>query len=83
MIKTIVSLDTNLASSIALRYACRLANLIETELHTIHVKEPDSEGSSPGSGWVRKTWEDAMLTSEQAESVASCLAVHRDLTLYF
>jgi DNA repair exonuclease SbcCD ATPase subunit len=25
----------------------------------------------------------ARLTSEQAESVASCLAVHRDLTLYF
>lgn len=67
MIKTIVSLETNLASGIALRYACRLANLIEMELHTIHVKEPDAEGPSPGSGWVRKTWEDAMLTSEQAE----------------
>lgn len=67
MIKTIVSLENNLASNIALRYACRLANLIEIELHTIHVKEPDSEGQSPGSGWVRKTWEDAMLTSEQAE----------------
>ncbi len=67
MIKTIVSLETNLASSIALQYACRLANLIETELHTIHVKEPDSESPSPGSGWVRKTWEDAVLTSEQAE----------------
>lgn len=70
MIKTLVSLDTSLASSIALRYACRLANLIETELHTIYVKEPDSEDQSPGSGWVRKTWENAMLTSEQA-------AIHR------
>ena len=67
MIKTIVSLETNLASSIALRYACRLANLIEIELQTIHVMEPDSEGSPPGSGWVRKTWEGAMLTSEQTE----------------
>jgi hypothetical protein len=67
MIRTIVSLETNLATNIALRYACRLANLIETELHTIYVKEPDSEDQSPGSGWVRKTWENAMLTTEQAE----------------
>ena len=67
MIKTIVSLEANLASNIALRYACRLANLIEIELHTIHVMEPDSEGPPPGSGWVRKTWEGAMLTTEQAE----------------
>jgi hypothetical protein len=67
MIKTIVSLETNLASSIALKYACRLANLIDIELHTIHVKEPDSEGQSLGSGWVRKTWEDTMRNSEQAE----------------
>jgi hypothetical protein len=67
MIKTIVSLEANLASNIALRYACRLANLIEIELHTIHVMEPDSESPPPGSGWVRKTWEGAMLTSGQAE----------------
>ena len=67
MIKTIVSLEANLASNIALRYACRLANLIDIELHTIHVMEPDSESPPPGSGWVRKTWEGAMLTSGQAE----------------
>ena len=67
MIRTIVSLETNLATNIALRYACRLANMMEIELHTIHVKEPDSEEQPPGTGWVRKTWEDALLTSEQAE----------------
>lgn len=67
MIKTLVSVETNLASRLALRYACRLANVINMELHTVHVREPDSEGRSPGSGWVRKTWEDALLHSDQEE----------------
>ena len=67
MIKTLVSLETNLASRLALRYAYRLANVIDMELHTVYVKESASEGQSPGTGWVRKTWEDALLYSEQEE----------------
>lgn len=67
MIKTLVSMDTNLASRLALRYACRLANIIDMELHTVHVREQISERQSPGSGWVRKTWEDALLQSDQDE----------------
>ncbi len=59
MTKVLVSLDADLASSIALRYACYLAGLSEMELQPIHVEE--AGGDSGGSGWVRKTWETALL----------------------
>lgn len=67
MIKILVSVDADLASSIALRYACQLADLIGVELQTIHVEEPGKEGYSPGSGWVRQTWEAALLETGREE----------------
>ncbi len=84
MMKTLVSLDTNLASRLALSFACELADLVEMELHPVHVKEPDAEGEPPGSGWVRKTWEDATLKSEKAEIkrlVKAARASHPQLAL--
>lgn len=59
MIKTLLSLDENLASSIALRYACQQANILPAmKLQAIHVEEPDNNKKhSIGSGWVRRTWE--------------------------
>jgi nucleotide-binding universal stress UspA family protein len=67
MIKTLVSLDADLASSIALRYACRLAGLVAMQLQTIHVEEAEKEGYPPGSGWVRSTWEKSLIQTAQAE----------------
>lgn len=67
MIKVLVSVDADLASSIALRYACQMADLIGMELQTIHVEEPGKEGYSPGSGWVRQTWEAALLETGREE----------------
>lgn len=67
MIKALVSLDADLASSIALRYACQLANIIEMDLNTMHVEEADRQGSPPGSGWVRRTWENALLKTGETE----------------
>ena len=67
MIKALVSLDADLASSIALRYACQLANTIEMDLKTMHVEDAVQKGSPPGSGWVRRTWENAMLKSGEIE----------------
>ena len=61
MIKVLVSVDSDLASSIALRYGCQLANLMEVELQTIHVKEPGLEGPATGAGWARRTWEKELL----------------------
>ncbi len=67
MIKTLVSLNADLASSIALRYACQLANSTGMLLQTMHVVEPEQEGHSPGTGWVRRTWEKGLLETAQAE----------------
>lgn len=57
MIKTLVGLDENLASSIALRYASHLSKLLKLEMQIIHVEEIDQDQHSGGSGWVRRTWE--------------------------
>jgi hypothetical protein len=67
MIKALVSINADLASSIALRYACQLANLTGMHLQTIHVVEPEQEGNSPGTGWVRRTWEKGLLETAQGE----------------
>ncbi|MCD6560953.1 MAG: universal stress protein [Deltaproteobacteria bacterium] len=67
MIKALVSLNMDLASSIALRYSCRLAEIIGMKLHTMHVEEVDKEGYSPGTGWVRSTWEKGLLQTSQEE----------------
>ena len=67
MLRTLVYLDADLASSIALRYVCRLRHSINMQLHTVHVEEPDHDGHAPGSGWVRRTWESAMLKTGEFE----------------
>jgi nucleotide-binding universal stress UspA family protein len=67
MLRTLVYIDADLASSIALRYACQLTQLIDMKLHTIHVEEPDYDGRAPGTGWVRRTWESAMLKTGEFE----------------
>ncbi|MBW2096038.1 MAG: hypothetical protein JRI80_14230 [Deltaproteobacteria bacterium] len=67
MIKTLIYINADLASSIALRYTCQLANLTGMLLQTMHVVEPDLEGHSPGTGWVRRTWEKGLLETAQAE----------------
>jgi len=57
MIKALLSLDENLASSIALRYTSHLASLLKLEVQVVHVEQPDKKHHSAGSGWVRRTWE--------------------------
>ena len=61
MIKVLVAVESDLASSIALRYGCQLANLLDVELQTIHIKEPGLEGPATGAGWARRTWEKELL----------------------
>jgi hypothetical protein len=57
MIKTLVDLDENLASSIALRYVSHLSKVINLQMQIIHVEEIDPGQNAGGSGWVRRTWE--------------------------
>ncbi len=76
MIKILVPVSADLASSIALRYACQLSELIQVEIQTIHVKAPSSEGSQLGTGWVRHTWEKTMLT-EAEDEIAQLIRAER------
>ena len=62
MLKALVPVAADLASSIALRYACQMSESIQVEIQTIHVKAPSSESSQLGTGWVRQIWEKTMLT---------------------
>ena len=57
MIKTLVAIEVDLASSMAIRYACQLGDLIDLELYPVYVKEPPPEVPTTGVGWVRHTWE--------------------------
>ena len=67
MITALISINTNLSSSIALRYAHDLSNKIDIGLYDIHVVETKQSGTSPGSGWVQKTWENALIETEREE----------------
>ena len=67
MIKVLVPVAADLASSIALRYTCRLAELVEVEIQTINVRKPSSEEYPVGTGWVRHTWEKTMLLKAEQD----------------
>jgi hypothetical protein len=67
MIKTLVAIEVDLASSFAIRYACQLGNLIQMELHPIYVKFPSPEAPMTGVGWARQTWEREVVESGKAE----------------
>ena len=76
MLKTLVTLNADLASSIALRYVCQMTDVVEMVLQTIHVEDADAEGHPPGTGWVRRTWEKTLLQSGE-EEIAQLLRTER------
>jgi len=65
MIKTLVSLNADLASDITFRYSCRLSQLTDMNLQAIHIEEMES--NPPGTGWVRNTLEQGLLHTAQEE----------------
>ena len=67
MIKTLVAIEVDLASSLAIRYACQLGHLVDLELHPVYVKEPPPEVPATGTGWVRHTWEREILEMGKEE----------------
>jgi hypothetical protein len=67
MIKTLVSIDADLASSIALRFTCQLANKTEVDIQTLHVQEPQTLGPAVGAGWARRTWEKELVQEGKKE----------------
>ncbi|MCB2190622.1 MAG: hypothetical protein KQI62_03605 [Deltaproteobacteria bacterium] len=69
MLKTAIAVDANLASRIAIRYACRLGRSLDMSIGTIHAPEPGEEGSAIATGWVRRTWEDAVVRDSMDQVV--------------
>jgi hypothetical protein len=67
MIKTLVAIEVDLASSMAIRYACQLGNLINMEIYPVYVKEPPPEVPTTGVGWVRRTWEREIVAAGKEE----------------
>lgn len=65
MLRTLVSVNPDLASVIALNYACQLSGVVEMGIQPIYVKEPESGDEAPGTGWVRQTWEKGLLSQER------------------
>jgi len=61
MIKTLLSINEDLPSSIALRYTGYLHQYLPLALFVAHVEKPEEE--QIGTGWVRRTWEDGVATS--------------------
>jgi hypothetical protein len=57
----LMALQTDLASSIAVRYACRLEKIVRFKMQAIHIPDMDEDKHSPGSGWVHQTWENAIV----------------------
>ena len=89
MIKTLVAIEVDLASSLAIRYACQLGSLLNVELHPVYVKEPPPEVPATGTGWVRHTWEREILEMGKEEiqemlagEMESCPQLHEPRVIY-
>jgi len=76
MIRTLVSVSPDLASVIAVNYACHLSKSIPMNIQPVFVKEPEPERDVPGVGWVRRTWEDSLLSIEH-EAVSRLIEAER------
>jgi hypothetical protein len=75
-LKALIAVKADLASSIAIRYACQLAGLTGLKLQTLYVAKPDEQDRTPGTGWVRQTWEDAVVLQDR-DSIAQLVQTEK------
>ena len=75
-LKALIAVKADLASSIAIRYACHLTELTGLKLQMIYVAKPEDQGRTPGTGWVRQTWEDAMALKGR-DSIAQLIQAEK------
>ncbi len=77
MIKTLVSIEVDLASSLAIRFACQLGGSIDVEIHPVYVKESLSHDSFRGAGWASRTWQREMIERGK-EEISKMIAPEMD-----
>ncbi|WP_022664747.1 hypothetical protein [Desulfospira joergensenii] len=57
----LIEVQDDLASRIALRYACQLEKSIPFTMRAVHIPDLKEYGRAPGNGWVRNKWEDVVV----------------------
>lgn len=62
MLKTLLYINEDLASSIALRFTAYLNKFVPLSLFVAHVEEAD-EKEKIGTGWVQNAWEEGVTSS--------------------
>lgn len=62
MLKTLLHVNEDLDSSIALRYTAYLHKFVPLSLYISHVERAD-EKERVGTGWIRPTWEDSVASN--------------------
>jgi len=67
VIKTLVSIEVDLAASRAIRFASQLNYFIPMEIHPVYVKATPPRELSIGSGWARHHWEQEIVQQGKAE----------------
>ncbi len=89
MIKTLVAVEVDLASSFAIRYACQLGNHIKMELHPVYVKSARPGEETTGVGWTPHTWERELVQAGRKEiqeilspEAESCPAMRQPRVIY-
>lgn len=58
---TLIAINPDLPSRMAIRYVCQLRNQIDLKMHLIHVAEAEAAETPVGTGWVHNKWEDSLL----------------------
>ncbi|MGC8908439.1 MAG: hypothetical protein ACP5M0_13495 [Desulfomonilaceae bacterium] len=76
MIKTLVSVEVDLVSSLALRFACQLSAIVPMDIQPVYIKE-SSPYQAMGAGWASRTWEKELVEQARAE-VSDVVNVERD-----
>jgi hypothetical protein len=77
VIKTLVSVDVDLVSSLALRFACQLGGLLPLEVQPMYVKEVSSPETVMHVGWASRTWEREMV-QEGKEEISELISAEQD-----
>lgn len=77
MIKALVSVEVDLASSVAVRFACQLGELRSIEILPVYVKESPPHEAVMGAGWVSRTWEKEMVQQGKTE-IAELIIAEKD-----
>jgi len=63
----LIALQTDLASSIAIRFIGQMQKFGQFNIQAIHVPDLDKDGHPPAVGWVHKIWEDEIVSKSRGD----------------